>query len=241
MLNAVTVAEKKLFRFTACYIYLKFPASNLTIKQVFVYICKNSFLFLHADNLFPYMFRRTTVFPVQPQIHCWKKTTQDCSTSLPLSYPFLPIPPFPSAIWQVYCCFFVCLFALCLFSFHPSSLASPVRKTYLPIALLKWWLPAPAFWCKKLKAKWLTLSPYPPPPQKILIEVYLLCTVQTKNSVNYYILSNRVQKCCHFNQWVLKFQLSRYVMKYILKCCIIERYSTFYRLFLPQLQRGEFL
>lgn len=164
MLNAVTVAEKKLFRFTACYIYLKFPASNLTIKQVFVYICKNSFLFLHADNLFPYMFRRTTVFPVPPQIHCWKKTTQDCSTSLPLSYPFLPIPPFPSAIWQVYCCFFVCLLYVCFLSTPPLWLL--LSGNLSSHSTLKMVTASSCLLMQKIKSKMINTVPLPSTPPK---------------------------------------------------------------------------
>lgn len=45
-----------------------------------------------------------------------------------------------------------------------------------------------------------TVLPLPRRKKALLIEVHLLCTVKTKNSVNYYILINGVQQCSHFNQ-----------------------------------------
>lgn len=141
--------------------------------------------------------------------------------------------------------FFTFSFLFFFFFFFPSHSfywASLVKKDPLPTILSKWWLSAPSFWCKKYITKWLTLSSHSPDEKKeLLIEVHLLCTVKTKNSVNYYILINGVQQCSHFNQWVLKFQLSWNEMKHILKYSIIECYSIFYKLFLSQLQRAEFL
>lgn len=41
-------------RLTACCVHLKFPAPNLTVKQVFAYVFAQAlFYFLHSDNPFP--------------------------------------------------------------------------------------------------------------------------------------------------------------------------------------------